>query len=81
VTPAHERLRYLFSGWDGVQIHHYDGPGITEVRLIVTDQNLHANMTRNLRALPLSSKSAEKILAHRPGQLRFYGRKGDRRFR
>jgi hypothetical protein len=81
VRIPYERLRGLFSGWDAVEIQHYDGPGVTQVRLVVTDQNLHGNMMRNLRAVPVSSRTAEKLLEHRPGQMRFYGRKGDRRFR
>lgn len=71
---GYEHLRHLFSGWDSVEVVHHDGPGVTVVRLMVTDQNLHAHMTRNLRAPPLSSHAAEDKLKHHPGQLRFYGR-------
>lgn len=77
----HEKLKYLFSGWDRVEIQHFDNINCTQVKLLVTDQNLEGKMTRNLRALPLSSRAAEDLLRHKPGQMRFYGRKGDRRFK
>jgi hypothetical protein len=74
---GYERLRHLFSGWDSVEIVHHDGPGVTVVRLTLTDQNFHANVARNtprpFQAIPLSSRYAEQLLKHRDGQMRFYG--------
>jgi hypothetical protein len=82
-VKGYEKLRFLFSGWDSVEVAHHEGPCVTVVRLTVTDQNLHANMARNLRALPLSSRSAEELLRHKPGQMRFYGRgvRSDKRYK
>jgi hypothetical protein len=75
-----ERLKYLFSGWDNVQVTHVDSIGAVQVRLLVHDEKF-LDQKHHLTGVNHGSRNMrEKVFTPRNG-LRFYGRKGASRGR
>lgn len=70
-------IQRLFSGFDRVEVDRDTRSSASLVRITLFDETVDAI---RFRTLHLSSHNSENALKHKAGAMRFYGRRGSRRF-